>query len=198
MNFKEYRTHTPRTLPDMGSLILNSVHMVLGMTSELVELFEAIEKEDKVNVGEELTDIVWYVSNYCNLRNISSNTLTGERLGIYTIPLSDSIRSKDYIDNKVELRIKMLTSNISQLVDYDKKEFCYKRPETEEIRLDRIKRIEWIIFNLNKLYNLFNLDAELCMQNNIDKLRARYPDKFDAEKANNRDLESERKQLEKE
>jgi hypothetical protein len=38
---------------------------------------------------------------------------------------------------------------------------------------------------------------EKCLENNIAKLKIRFPDKFDAEKAINRDLASERAELEK-
>lgn len=39
-------------------------------------------------------------------------------------------------------------------------------------------------------------DFESVMQTNIDKLKARYPEKFTEESANNRDLETERQILE--
>jgi hypothetical protein len=58
MKFEEYKREVQRTLPDLGSVILNSVHMVLGMCSELYELKEAKEKNDIVNIGEEITDIL--------------------------------------------------------------------------------------------------------------------------------------------
>jgi NTP pyrophosphatase (non-canonical NTP hydrolase) len=41
----------------------------------------------------------------------------------------------------------------------------------------------------------FNLDLHEVMQNNIDKLKARYGDKFSEERAINRDIEKERKIL---
>lgn len=43
----------------------------------------------------------------------------------------------------------------------------------------------------------FDLDFYKILENNINKLRVRFPDKFDATKALNRDLKSERKELEK-
>lgn len=47
------------------------------------------------------------------------------------------------------------------------------------------------------LHDELKLDWGTGLQNNIDKLKARFPDKFTSEKAINRDLETERKELEK-
>ncbi len=52
---------------------------------------------------------------------------------------------------------------------------------------------------LNLMYNIAEscgIDFYKCLENNIAKLKIRYPDKFDTAKALNRDLESERKKLE--
>ena len=45
-------------------------------------------------------------------------------------------------------------------------------------------------------FRLFGLDPQKICQQNIDKLKARYPDKFDAERAVNRNVEEERAILE--
>lgn len=44
--------------------------------------------------------------------------------------------------------------------------------------------------------NALDTDFQAVMQTNIDKLKARYPEKFTEEKAENRDLDKERKILE--
>jgi hypothetical protein len=44
----------------------------------------------------------------------------------------------------------------------------------------------------------FELDFFQVLTNNIDKLKVRYPEKFTEEAAQNRDLEAERAELEKE
>ena len=43
----------------------------------------------------------------------------------------------------------------------------------------------------------YGFDLELAMQNNQDKLRARFPEKFESEQALNRNLVDERTELEK-
>ena len=50
------------------------------------------------------------------------------------------------------------------------------------------------ILNMSQCYKF---DLEVAMKNNQDKLKARFPDKFTSEKALSRNLETERKELEK-
>lgn len=184
MKFKEYREQVKRTLPSLGTVTLDSVHMVLGMCSEIYELREGIRAEDIVNISEEITDIAWYASNYCNVRNITLFATLGSIIE-YTSYDKDSLLVE-------------LINYISELQDYDKKELCYNKKETEEIKNRRRDLINGIVSDINVLYYIFGIKPEQAMQNNIDKLRARFPDKFDEDKANNRDLLAERKELEKE
>jgi len=67
------------------------------------------------------------------------------------------------------------------------------------------KKIDWInvqeeigdaMFYLINFCNINNFDLENILQNNIDKLKSRYPDKFTEQHALNRDLKKERKILE--
>jgi hypothetical protein len=51
---------------------------------------------------------------------------------------------------------------------------------------------------LANIAEFYNLDFFQCLTNNIDKLKVRYPEKFTNEAAQNRDLEAERVELEKE
>lgn len=188
MKYLDYKEQVKRTLPDMGEfnsnrLILNSVHMVLGMFSEVYELKEAYIKKDIVNIAEEITDIAWYASNYCNIRGI-------ETLHILTNTIT-------YSSYNIDSALRELVTSISELQDYDKKEFAYNKVETEEIKNKRAYLMNNIISLLSVLYYLSSIDSEQAMQNNIDKLRKRFPDKFNNYDATNRNLEIERKELEK-
>jgi hypothetical protein len=50
--------------------------------------------------------------------------------------------------------------------------------------------------NIRIYLNLYNLNIEEVWEKNIEKLRARYGEKFSSERAINRDLETERTILE--
>ena len=191
MEFKEYKEQVKRTLPSLGEfngnlVILDSIHMVLGMNSEIYELEEGIVNGDEINVAEELTDIAWYACNYANVRGIILNKTLHSK------------GTEDTIDGmSLEMNKCLVATYISELQDYDKKELAYNKLETIEIKNSRAELINNIVYVLNACYHQAGIDAEKAMQNNIDKLRARFPDKFDEARANTRDLAAERKELEK-
>ena len=181
MELNEYQNASHRTCPDLGSLKLNVAHMIMGMVSELEELFEAIDKGDIVNIGEELTDQYWYLSNYCRYFNISFEDLDFENV-IQLEPIKG-----------IEDLLMRITKSISKLTDVEKKSLAYNKEVNAERRLDFCKDI----FRMIKLtYTYFSLNMYKCMENNIQKLRIRFPDKFTEKHAINRDLENERKALE--
>lgn len=197
MKYPDYKEAVKRTLPTLGDwhgnpVILDSLHCLAGVFSEYYELDEALVKEDSVNVGEELTDKLWYISNYCNVRVITPI------LHISKITFSTEALPLNARHQRIEAANKMVNLSLSELINYDKKEFAYRKVETPVIRARREALVEVVLGNLSLLYAYNDLDPERCMQNNIDKLIARFPieDGFTIEAANNRNLEAERKQLE--
>jgi len=54
------------------------------------------------------------------------------------------------------------------------------------------------MLNISDYMNCYDLNTEEIFDINIQKLKARYGDKFSSERAINRDLETERKILSKE
>lgn len=85
-----------------------------------------------------------------------------------------------------------LTTEVGELVDAYKRHIFYGQP------LD-LKNIEEevgdILWYLAIMLDVCGCSFDDCMRRNIAKLRVRYPEKFDAEKAEHRDLEGERKAL---
>lgn len=186
MKFSEYRTQTPRTLSKLDTQVLDSVHMCLGFGSELEELSAALIKKDIVNIAEELTDICWYISNYLNIWNLNSE---------FIIEGTNEILHTTAINwNQLDLLFHDITISISKLQDFDKKLLAYRKPVSD---IDRLIAIEGLIIHVDDAFCELGMDAEQHMQNNIDKLRVRYPEKFTEEAAINRNLDKERKELEK-
>lgn len=179
MNFEQYRKETLRTLPDLGSLCNNSLHMTVGMMTECVELAQAIHVEnedniDWVNIEEEVGDLFWYVSNYSNLHNITPEICH----------LNVNTDTSDFVN---------IILYAGYLLDIDKKWFAYgKEPDKTIINNDIDALYTLIVFWCTE----YDIDIQNSMDINIQKLKARYPDKFDTEKAINRDLETERNILE--
>lgn len=178
MNLKDYQEATKRTMKDLGYQ-LDICHMIMGMTSELYEIDEA---KDVINLGEEYTDIFWYLSNYCNLIGVDLSQTKGFTFGKYNNKL-------DYCGEY----ILKLQSSISKLADIEKKEMVYKKVRTLDEKLEKV--IE-VMEALSDCYTHDEINPYDAMQKNIDKLRKRFPEKFTEDLANNRNLEKERKALE--
>lgn len=174
MTIKEYQEQAFRTCASLGDLRLDLSHMILGLMSELIEFKRAT---DEVNEREELADIMWYIANYCNLRDYDLAILAEQ-------PFQMSSAETDFY-------IK-LTLHISSLSDLVKKYVAYGK------EIDTILEMEFIGSLAKLILDYPKFDSKRDLQNNIDKLKVRYPEKFTTENAINRDLEQERRELEKE
>jgi NTP pyrophosphatase (non-canonical NTP hydrolase) len=160
---------------------LDSVHMTLGMFSEISELRAAILNNDKVNISEELADIMWYHSGELILRNIP-----------FTLEFSELKHKLENVN--IDKLLIMLVNSISEYSDLVKKDFAYNKfYEKHFYQL----HITTIFNSVANIANYFEIDMEKALQNNIDKLYKRFPDKFTEHNAINRNLDVERKELEK-
>lgn len=72
MKLDEYTREASRTCADLGSDLLNGLHMALGMSTEVSEIEDVYKKLlaydkpiDEVNEKEEMGDLMWYVVNHC-------------------------------------------------------------------------------------------------------------------------------------
>jgi len=172
MKLQEYQEKAKRTMADLGSDKLNLSHMVMGMCTELVELSQSLSKLDGVNTGEELADIQWYIANYRTLRNQEYKLATG------------------FVSNP---KTRKMYDTVALLQDIIKKYIAYNKPIDFD---EEQKLLNELQCNIDGIYNGLNLNQEEYLQKNIDKLQARYPEKFTEYDAVNRDLDKERKILE--
>jgi NTP pyrophosphatase (non-canonical NTP hydrolase) len=86
-----------------------------------------------------------------------------------------------------------LVTEVGELADVYKKKLAYgKLPDMINVQ-EEIGDIFWYLVNFSILNNF---DLGKILQINVDKLWARYPDKFTQERAVNRDLDKERQILE--
>ena len=74
MEIQTYQFKATRTLAKIDGNILDDLHMVLGMQTEVAEIADAYKKHiaykkpiDYVNIKEELGDAMWYIANLCNI-----------------------------------------------------------------------------------------------------------------------------------
>lgn len=146
---------------------LDLAHMVLGIFSEFEEYINAT---DEVNKSEECSDMMWYIANYCTFKSWDLEVIW---------------KYKKFNNNS-------FVNNVSLLQDLIKKNLAYSKP----INSEKEKEILiGLLYNISKMYG--NINIEQSLENNIAKLKIRFPDKFTEENAINRNLEQERTELEK-
>lgn len=174
MEHVEYKQLSERTLSDLffvdDPVTRNLLHGSIGIVTEMGELNDAMKKEDVVNVGEELADIMWYVSIFDRHFGIERPELS--------VPMS--------VDDE-------FFKAAADLMNVFKAKIFYDRP-WEDSKI--INLVNFIQANIDSLCTHYELDISKLRAQNIEKLQARFPDKFTTHAANNRNLEVERAILE--
>lgn len=93
--------------------------------------------------------------------------------------------------NQEHMLLGMITK-VGELADAFKKHIAYDK-DLDWINIQ--EELGDLIFYIFGFCILHGLDFEKILEQNFSKLQIRYPDKFTAEKANNRDLDKERQIL---
>lgn len=96
-------------------------------------------------------------------------------------------------DDNIHMVLGMITET-GELADVFKKNMAYNK----DIDWVNVKEeIGDLMFYVANFCNINHFDLEQIMETNIEKLRARYPEKFTSENALNRNIDKERQILEK-
>ena len=74
MEISKYQAEASRTMSQCENPLIDSLHMILGMQTEVAEIADVYKKHiasrkelDLVNIKEELGDTMFYIANMCNL-----------------------------------------------------------------------------------------------------------------------------------
>ena len=185
MTYQEYQIAASRTYVNLSTSKANARHMKMGVMSEIGELIDAYKKElaygktlDLINIEEEWADVSWYLANEAT------------RVGIKLV--------EETIDDEFKNDIKELIEGNDvedTLWDFG---FGFKTAQSDDKDNSSHASIQdgfimWVYIG----ENLLNVNTNKALENNIAKLKTRYPEKFTQEAALNRDLDAERKELEK-
>jgi hypothetical protein len=198
MNFVDYISNAVRTESMNMDLIRGSsdssrlgndnairlLHAALGLTTEVVELFEALEKEDGKNVKEEIGDMFWYLA-------IAFDSARNEFGDVIVMPGVDV----SWIGMDLKTTKCALLSEVGKFADVIKRTIFYDAYCLESTTLRK---------RLVKIYSLLvwlvgvtgSGKAELIMEDNITKLKKRYGARFTEEGALHRDVEAELEHIE--
>ena len=76
MKLNDYVKWTENTCAKLDSSLMDNIHMILGLCTEVAELQDIIKKHiaykkdiDWVNAKEELGDLMFYVASFCRINN---------------------------------------------------------------------------------------------------------------------------------
>ena len=181
MNWKEYLELSEKTLSTQfhcDEKEQRLLHAVIGVLTEVEELLDNHigDEQDFTNMLEEAGDITWYLA------------IIGREMDLDYPQLI--VKTKN--DNPMKLVLKIV-KNTCKLLDMLKKKLYYNKPIDENL-FRTITSL--VMLDVSDYMNTYDIDIEKSFDVNIDKLRARYGDKFSSERAINRDLETERNILE--
>jgi len=154
-------------------------HAAIGIMTEAVELSLAGYHNDLVNIKEEIGDILWYVAIACDEMECTM----------------DELRQIADVDARMidaEAGV-LLSTNAADLLDIIKKNIFYGK-DVDLVAAGR--KIGNILLIIDRFAGNFHWTLDAIMALNIEKLRTRYPEKFTAEAAEDRDLAAEREVLE--
>ena len=203
MTFKQYTAGALRTestliplttyVEDRG-LSNRLYHAILGLCTEMHEIYDAIELKDpntwdNVNILEEFGDQFWYLAIAADELKITKQINDFKVESVDNATLCNPMSKYIFIKSLRQLQ--------AGLLDTCKKVMFYGKQLDLEVVKENIFT-QYLMLRANIV--LISQDEETIdsvMHINLAKLKKRYPKKFDGYKAKIRDLDAERKILEK-
>ena len=193
-SLEEYRLLAARTLPDLGGRNNNLLHMEAGIAGEFLgETVDILKKTfaykkplDKVHLGEELADTVWYCAGVETINKLPGTVIVFDEEAIASV---ENIKNQTitYIKESVEIRSSSIETECLGIILVNKR-------AVDSTNRGAILAIVGICMGICEV---LEIDFWQALTNNISKLQVRYPEKFTEEAALNRDLAAERAELEK-
>ena len=193
-SLEEYRLLAMRTLPDLGSIGNNLLHMEAGIAGEFLgEAIDILKKTfaykkplDKVHLGEELADTVWYCAGAETIKRLPGIVISFDEEAIASV---ENIKNQTitYIKKNIRVRSSSVETECLGII-------LANKGAVDSTNRGAILAIVGICMGICEV---LNIDFWQALTNNISKLQVRYPEKFTEEAALNRDLAAERVELEK-
>lgn len=161
-------------LMQRNSHYIRLIHAVLGLGGEISELRAACELNDKNNVIEEIGDFFWYLAIIENIleRNLSD------------------INDPYIVEGDTDTVINDLEAFVCEMIDSLKRQIFYGSPGKDWEYLGN-----QVVILLRTLCIRYGSTEKEVKTKNINKLKARYGEKFSEYAAINRDLAKEKEAI---
>lgn len=174
MNWTEYKKESARTVSDLDND--HFTHACMGIATECIELYVA---KGAVNTVEEMGDIFWYIAMLCRIQEAEGVRNTADEVMKYRI--SKQINT-ELVSNETFL------CAAGELLNEAKRVKFYKSAVRLESFSTALLAVVTFLFLACKINDI---KVEKVWEDNIIKLRKRYPEKFSTERAEERDIEGE-------
>ena len=188
MNLKEFQLSASRTIPSQmdqvaqvdrmqqglafadipvdlvingQSPLINGTHALMGFVDELSELNMAINKMDLTNVREELGDFFWYLQLACY-----AHTIPMQNLDKYVCTFNG-------VEHTAQELVEDLMHHIGLYASLLKKTTFYGKDADNPSHI-----LAQIYYALAYICVYYEFELHEILQENQDKLKARYPEKF--------------------
>ncbi len=166
------------------------LHGAIGLASELAEIRDMAQKQkiDEINLKEEMGDLCWYMGIMISELELDPEDIFRSQGTMVYLndPEGQKIYLNEYIDN--------MTIDIGDMIDLLKKHLMYGK----ELNVKGVKqKLLSLSCAIEFALNIFSMTSGEARERNIEKLRARYGEKFTEAAANERNLVVEREILEK-
>lgn len=190
MEWKKYLELSEKTLSSefhVGKQTENILHAVMGICTELEELMDNYVEINTTleatnwNKLEEIGDIFWYLAIIHREYPDIKQSLFKDEDNFPNIQKEGSMSSDKLVLSMTKSSLKML--------DMLKKKLFYNREINITVFENLVLLLESDLLDLCKIEDIYPED--IC-QVNIDKLKARYGEKFSSSAANNRNLDIEK------
>ena len=184
MNWEEYLYLSEKTLSNEfhceEEFYQRILHAIIGSLTEVEELLDNYTNDElntdvnkQGSVAEESADIFWYLSILYRELDIKN----------HNYDIKDGSKLNSPFNTLIEF-----TKLSLKFLDLLKKKIYYNKEINKEIMVDYTIKLYSILVYYCYLHKV---DISTILEKNIQKLKARYGEKFTSDKANNRDLEKE-------
>lgn len=182
MKFDKYLTESARTVSDQDLDLFT--HACMGVATEAIEMYVSI---DEKNLKEEIGDVMWYVAMLCRkAENVTPIAEDCKKTVEYA--LMPSVRK-----SQQEVSKESFIHAAGEMLNEAKRVKFYKATFRST---EFIKNLLLVVTKLVQVCRFGGWSMEKIMEDNIIKLRKRYPEKFSTENAENRNMEEELRHIE--
>lgn len=115
MDIKTYTKESERTTAKLDSDLLDNLHYLIGMVTEVGELIDPYKKNmaynkpiDLINIQEEIGDLMWYLANFCRINNFDLEKIMENNIAKLKARYTEKFSSEDAINRDLEKERKIL------------------------------------------------------------------------------------------